>query len=348
MMIKRISSKLSQILLILQAWILFSSSSLADSSTRFLILGDTGTGDEGQTRVAQAMEKVCASRGCQFALLAGDNFYPKGVRGVKDPQFQTKFEKPYENLKFPFFFALGNHDQSGKRAGSGVYPEFGQYEVDYTKFSGKWKMPDRYYSMTAPFSSPEDPLVRNPSPLVEVFVLDTNPLAPLATPVYEWYLPKKAYDLKQRSWLRKSIETSKAPWKFVMGHHPYRSNGRHGNAGQFRGSGLIQGEELKLMYEAEVCGKVDLLLTGHDHSLQWLRPHGACGSRPEFIVSGAGAKYSGACSPLPECHQNDAFWENFQNLGFFWAEASEKQLKIVAYIVEGGVPKVAFERTLFK
>lgn len=323
----------------------------ADATTRFLILGDTGTGNEGQYQVARAMEKVCASRGCQFALLGGDNIYPKGVSGIKDPQFHLKFEKPYEKLNFPFFLAIGNHDQSGngKVRGSGIFPEFGQFEVDYTKFSGgKWMMPDRYFSVTAPFNDLESPMAHNPMPVVEVFVIDSNPLAPLTKPIHEWYTPKKEYDKKQRKWLRNSIALSKAPWKLVLAHHPYRNNGEHGNAGEFGGSGLTQGTELKAMYEEEVCGKVDLLLTGHDHSLQWLRPSSSCGVRPEFIVSGAGAKVMGPCSPLPECHQNEAFWENFTHLGFFWAEATDKQLKIIAYVVEGNEPKQAFERTLFK
>src|SRR4051812_49371566 len=86
---------------------------------RFVTLGDTGTGGKTQLAVAKAMKKVCAERGCQFALGLGDNIYEFGISGADDPQFREKFEKPYADLNFPFFMALGNHDQSGIIPGSG-------------------------------------------------------------------------------------------------------------------------------------------------------------------------------------------------------------------------------------
>ena len=42
---------------------------------RFVVLGDGGTGDDAQKKVAAAMAKVCAERGCKFALYMGDNIY---------------------------------------------------------------------------------------------------------------------------------------------------------------------------------------------------------------------------------------------------------------------------------
>ena len=319
-----------------------------ETPVRFIMTGDTGTGKEGQKIVAKAIEKVCADKGCQFALFGGDNIYQKGVDSVRDSQFQYKFELPYERLKFPIFLTLGNHDQSGWRPGSGVYPENGDFEVEYTKVSKKWKMPSRYYSVTAPFKDPENPTLLNSNPILEVFVIDTNPLAPGAKPVYKWYLPGNEYDKNQRAWLRKSIEKSSASWKFVLGHHPYRSNGGHGNAGEFGGSSPQNGEELKKMFEQEACGKVDFIVSGHDHSIQWLKPYSSCGPKTEFIVSGAGAKASGGCSSFPECHSTDAYFEMYDTLGFFWAEATAKQIKIVAYVIDGGTPKVSFERVVSK
>jgi hypothetical protein len=48
-------------------------------------------------KVARAMEKFCAERGCHLGLMLGDNFHPTGVRSVDDPQFIEKFEKPFKN-----------------------------------------------------------------------------------------------------------------------------------------------------------------------------------------------------------------------------------------------------------
>lgn len=310
---------------------------------RFLVIGDTGTGGEGQRVVAKAMKRVCLERGCQFALGLGDNIYEFGPSGLSDIQFQNKFEEPYAELSFPFFMVLGNHDQSGLIPGSGVHPNKGDLEVAYTAVSTKWMMPKRYYQVAFPVTDATDYASGTSQPIVEFFAIDSNPLAPQNMPQYHWYRPHKKYDLEQRAWLRKALTQSKARWKIALQHHPYKNNGSQRNAGQFFGIGLAKGHELKKMVEEEICGRADLLLAGHDHSLQWLKPDPKCGKRPHFIISGAGAKSGGTKSSMT----NAAFWEAYQKLGFFWIEANSKQLLIQAYTVsEDGVVKLAFQQTI--
>jgi len=122
-------------------------------------------------------------------LNLGDNIYEYGVNSNDDAQFQSKFEKPYANLNFPFFMALGNHDQSGAIPGSGVYPKKGDFQVEYTRRSSKWMMPQRYYQFAVPFSDPNNYLSRVTQPVIEVFVIDSNPLAPQNMPKHDWYRP---------------------------------------------------------------------------------------------------------------------------------------------------------------
>ena len=71
-----------------------------------IVLGDTGTGNEDQLKVADGMAKVCDQDGCDFVLLLGDNFYPNGVKSILDKQFYTKFEQVYNKIKKPFFAVL--------------------------------------------------------------------------------------------------------------------------------------------------------------------------------------------------------------------------------------------------
>lgn len=47
------------------------------------------------------------------------------------------------------------------------------------------------------------------------------------------------------------------------------------------------------MFDAEICGNVDAYISGHDHTLQWLKPVAACDPDMGFILSGAGAKLEG-------------------------------------------------------
>lgn len=311
-----------------------SSSAFAGPTARFILMGDGGTGSKAQFDVAAAIGKVCEGQGCDFAVHAGDNIYEYGAKSETDPQFNDKFEKPYSSLNFPIYMALGNHDQSGTIPGSGVYPEVGEFEIAYTKNSKKWKMPARFYALEW----------GAPKPLATILVIDTNPLAPQQMPQRDWYRPGARFDLSQRKWVREKIAKAKTPWIFVVGHHPYLNNGRHGSAGHFGGIGLSNGEELKKFYEEEICGKVDFIVAGHDHSLQLLKPTKKCGPRTHFIVSGAAAKTYSDYDPKTKKQElngsydtsfvNQAYWEIYGKLGFFKVDLTAKDATFTGYTLD--------------
>src|ERR1041384_2346550 len=136
--------------LILLLFLAFAASARAEETVRFIAFGDAGAGTGAQYAVAQAMKEVCDALGCDFAVVLGDNIYPDGVHSARDLQFETKFEEPYADLKFPFFIALGNHDNGEDSA----HNRYGDYEVEYAhrkdRKSKKWRMPARYYAFSAP------------------------------------------------------------------------------------------------------------------------------------------------------------------------------------------------------
>lgn len=105
---------------------------------KILILGDTGSGDDNQQRVADSSAKTCEIQGCDLVLLLGDNFIQKGVEHTEDPQFFSKFEDIYPH-QVPFFGILGNHDLKGNwRA-----------QIEYTRKSQRWFMPNVNYVFDA-------------------------------------------------------------------------------------------------------------------------------------------------------------------------------------------------------
>lgn len=63
-------------------------------AVQFVAFGDSGNATPNQAAVGEAMGKVCAERGCDLALMLGDNFYASGVTSVDDEQFQSKFTCP--------------------------------------------------------------------------------------------------------------------------------------------------------------------------------------------------------------------------------------------------------------
>lgn len=283
---------------------------------RFVALGDVGEGNERQFKVGQAIKTVCdAKGGCDFALLTGDNLYPDGANSANDQQFQSKFEMPYADLDFMFYVVLGNHDYGGD--GAGFEFDKAENEINYSQASTKWRLPSRYYS----FKSPEDVI----GPSAEFFMLDTN------------YIMFTGDD-EQQEWLDAATAASGKHWKIGVGHHPYISNGPHGNAGRyegFPGIPIVSGGNVKNFMDDSVCGKMDVYICGHDHDRQWLV--GTCGV--EFIVTGAGAKMTDIEG------DNPTYYEDVSKAGFLVVELTETTFTGTFYDEDA---QMNFTRTITK
>ena len=324
------------------------SSGAQSPPVQFVAFGDSGSGSPAQLAVGRAMVEVCAARGCDFAVMLGDNFYPSGVSSADDPQFFSKFEQPYQALKIPFFVALGNHDNGG----AGDQNQLGDHEVEYAhkadRPSQKWHMPARYYRFTAPLGSD--------APLAEFFALDSTPVAPFREDSREAWKPQ-TYGAAEFAWLHDALADSRARWKIVFAHHPYISNGGHGSAGRYlsltrtAASDFADGALWKHLLEENVCAAgVDLMLQGHDHDLEWLKPTPACG-KTQFITSGAG----GAELTPFFGFREPTFWQREGRYGFFWISIRESQMTVAAYVLDAELrlphddnrqPAYAFEQTM--
>lgn len=282
------------------------------------------------------MEALCRIKPCDFAIGLGDNIYESGVDGVNDIQFDLKFEDPYQNLDFPFYMALGNHDNSWIIGGDGADNDKGDIQVEYhyrtDRKSNKWQMPARYYQFQAPADS---------TPLVSFFAMDTNPSASAGDPSDEYN--KDDYSDTQGKWLLEGFKASKAPWKIAFGHHPYISNGSHGNAGNYD-SLIGQGKYFKEMVEKNICGNADVMIVGHTHALQWLKETESCPGT-FHIISGAGAKTKNF---LTNNDLNDAYWQQDDILGFFYIEIQGDEFHATAYTVDpvSGQSAAAYSRTM--
>jgi tartrate-resistant acid phosphatase type 5 len=284
--------------------------SASAGALRFVALGDTGKGIPEQTQVAEAIAAKCAQDGCDFVQLLGDNIYENGVASVDDPEWQPKFVQPYASVNLPFWVVLGNHDYGG--AGTGFETARAQAEVDYTQTSGKWKLPAKYYRRSAGG--------------VEFFGLDTTP---------GMFTQHAAEKTEVAGWLAQSTAT----WKIAFGHHPYLSNGPHGNAGSYDGVlGLLSntaGAGVKDLLDGTICGKADVYICGHDHSMQWLTP--TCAGT-ELIVSGTGS------SPTTLPGTNPAYYQSIK-LGFLYVVIDGATFTGSFIDVTGNVE---FSRTLTK
>src|SRR5215470_4612743 len=115
-----------------------------DSSVKFAVIGDSGTGDKHQLAIAKQLTAYRDRFPFDFVIMMGDNLY--GGNSPRD--YEKKFATPYKPLLdggVKFYASLGNHDDPSER----FYKPF--------NMDG-----ERYYSFKPPNSS------------VRFFALDSN------------------------------------------------------------------------------------------------------------------------------------------------------------------------------
>jgi acid phosphatase len=240
----------------------------AGRDLKFIAIGDWGMGTDAERKVAAAIAKVAADSGCDFIVSLGDNFYPKGVKNERDPQWKEKFEDVYsaESLQVPWHAVLGNHDHDGDA----------QAEIDYSSISSRWRMPAHYYKRVELFGDGVE---------ADFFFTDTQPIFHAYNNWLRFvYFPPG----EQVKWLERELAASKAAWKIVVGHHPIFSSGDHGGT-----KALI--ELFKPLFEKY---GVHAYLNGHDHDLEHVVVNNVsyltsgAGSAPRAVKPTAGARFA--------------------------------------------------------
>lgn len=194
---------------------------------RVVVFGDSGRGNKIQYDVANAMLEICRiKQGCDFAIGLGDNIYNSGVSSIHDRKFQTHFERPFEIFgRFDFWMILGNHD----------WRKSAQAQIDYTQISERWRMPNYHYKIP---DLPE---------WLTIFGFDTTKL--------------NTTQLADGRRALCGINKIKVGWRVAFGHHPFFSNGKHGNNSDV---------ENYLSNTFEACD-VQVYMAGHDHHQEHLQ-----------------------------------------------------------------------------
>lgn len=249
---------------------------------RFVAVGDAGELTDHLGRVTHAITAFCTSHPCDFGLLLGDNAYPRGIASPDDPLLDQVFTVPFSGEggpKLPFYAVLGNHDY-----GDSTEESHAAAEIAWAgKKEGRFTMPAPAYTFTA-------------GP-VRFVGIDT-------TDIFWWG------GADQARWIDGLPNDKRV--NVLFAHHPYRSDGPHGNAGAYEGfTGIpwVSGNAIKSFYEQHVCGQFALALTGHDHLREWID---ACGT--SWLLSGGGAKPAKILD-----RGNDPRFER-ASAGFVWVE----------------------------
>ncbi|MBL7685260.1 MAG: metallophosphoesterase [Deltaproteobacteria bacterium] len=260
---------------------------------RFFTFGDWGTDslNADQKNVAALADHVCSYEGCDFGLLLGDNFYPVGVSDIHDIQWQTKYRdiyRIYPSLEIPWLITLGNHDWD-----AGLSNAQAQVDYDLSNQDLWWTLPAFYYTKTFPQGS-----IR---PLVQIFVINSNDFK---------------INTVQQEWLQQSLDGSQADWKILAFHHPIWTNSSSHPADE------------KMMYPSLkpiICGKVDLLLSGHDHLFSHLKSVSDLCGYDQLVVGTGGKALYNPISSSPDLIFTD------KNFGLGWIKMSSTKMEFRFY-----------------
>jgi tartrate-resistant acid phosphatase type 5 len=216
--------------------IVFFLVAVKSHAQRFAVIGDYGSGDGNERRVAELVK----SWKPDFIITTGDNNYKEGTFACLDStigQFYSEYIYPYygsfrqgdvsENRFFP---TLGNHDV-----------EAGNIQAYYDFFTLPGN--ERYYDFV--------------NGQVHFFALNSN----LSEPDGTYFSSEQSY------WLRQSLKKSSSRWKIVYFHHPPYSSGYHGSTagmqwpfGQWGTDAVISGHDHN--YERLQVGSLSYFVNG--------------------------------------------------------------------------------------
>jgi tartrate-resistant acid phosphatase type 5 len=288
-----------------------------DFPLHFMALGDWGrNGEYDQLEVAKQMGQWGTDHPNNFVISCGDNFYPSGVVSENDPLFHYSFENIYtaHALQCDWYPVLGNHD----------YHTDVDAQVRYSKISRRWDMPARYYTKEVTLKKDKEIKGTEKESVKDkvLFVMmDTDPFL---------HENKADYVETEMKWLNETLEKASADvkWKIVVGHHPYYTVGpRITNYDT-----LTMRKALTKVFEDH---KVDIYLSGHEHSLQHLKPEGFT----HQFISGAGSELTKVTEGIP--------YSRFQasEHGFLYFSVDSTRINVKAINYAG---KVLYETELKK
>ena len=119
----------------------------AEDSVKFLVIGDSGTGDRAQNEVAARIAEAYKRFKFEFAIMLGDNLY--GRESARD--YQRKFAQPYKPLLdsgVKFYAALGNHDDPSQRF-------YAPFNMDGKRFYTHGKGDVKFFVLDSTYMTPD-------------------------------------------------------------------------------------------------------------------------------------------------------------------------------------------------
>ncbi|MCH2108351.1 MAG: hypothetical protein MK135_03410 [Polyangiaceae bacterium] len=320
-----------------QTWHRYLSAS--SPNKRFVFLGDTGTRSATGQPTADALkvgEKVrqqCQGA-CQAIFFLGDNIYEQGLKDKTDLQYLKRYThhwlSPSQQIGKELFFIQGNHDWGSifpSRARAQALHRAIQLELP-AQVRGSahfWEYKNEDLRVIA-FDS--NYLVRQCSLIRGQLSCPTSKLNPASGAAINLENLRRLYT---HSCPEKNCRSA----TISVGHHPYKSNGLHGSAGNYHdwhGFSLGRGEAWKKVFDEIITQHSSLYFSGHEHGVHVHHQK----QRAEFlsVIVGSGAKASPSGPKTSKGslrHERGMVLEAFCRLGFAIVDQTDRGLRVQVF-----------------
>jgi hypothetical protein len=281
----------------------------ASDKLAFFVIGDFGTGNRPQFRVAEAMTREFERRRrsenpIRFVLTTGDNIYGDGFTnsrntGDEDRDWDSKFFRPYEkiNASIPWYPTLGNHDGNETEAPG----DLTTYLDNFFFPAGR---PARYYSFSYGGG------------LADFFALDSthNTSQGMTSPAFYEAGP-------QFKWMVEMITASKAKWKIPYFHNPLFGAGPNHEPSL---------GELRHFIDLFKKAGVRVVFNGHEHNFQYSKKNERSG-QIRFVITGAGGELASRNIRLYMENANIEGWAGRRHFCVVEIEGDDMKINPVAY-----------------
>ena len=262
-------------------------------STAFLVIGDTGEGDESQQAVARSLQ--ARADGTDFMFVCSDVIYPAG--GIEE--YAPKFFEPYEGYTSPIFAIPGNHDWYDDCTGfmrwfCGAERAPAEQSAGFSPRGwlrrALWRRPRRADPRRAEELAAGRPATGQPA---SYFAIDTGPL--LLVGIDTGITGE--IDADQAAWLKR-ISASGQP-KILLSGKPIYVDGEHR-------PGRIEGSDETVDGIVTAAGNHYIAAIGGDiHNYQRYPVDLKDGRRILYLVSGGGGAFMHATHTLPNIDQTE-------------------------------------------
>ena len=211
-----------------------------DEVYSFLVLGDAGTGEQGQIDTKNAVLNFAGTSHFNGVLLLGDNAYQSGFDNeYQDNFFANKYNEIFENTVI--WPAPGNHDYNNHIPFSPSPAYFDIFNCPTNGESGGVPSgTEKYYSFN--------------HGNIHFVSLDS-------------YDVSRSASGEMATWLQQDLSVNQMEWVVVFFHHPPYTKGSHDSDNTFFLDGELVDMRENILPIMEQYG-VDLVLNGHSHSYE--------------------------------------------------------------------------------